>query len=54
MEIGDVKRMRELEKENAKLKDESEIIEELNILIEKHPRNGFWLLFNRLRKKGFA
>jgi putative transposase len=27
-----------------KLKDDSEIIEELNILVEKHPRNGFWLL----------
>ena len=37
-----------------KLKDDSEIIEELNTLVEKHPRNGFWLLFNRLRKKGFT
>jgi hypothetical protein len=43
METGDVKKMRELEKENAKL----------NKLVEKHPRNGFWLLLNRLRKQGF-
>ena len=37
-----------------KLKDDAEIIDALNDLVELHPRNSFWLLFNRLRKKGFA
>jgi putative transposase len=36
-----------------KLKDDSAVVDALNKLIEKHPRNGFWLLFNRLRKQGF-
>ena len=36
-----------------KLKDDSAVVNALNKLVEKHPRNGFWLLFNRLRKQGF-
>lgn len=28
------------------------MITALNKLVDKHPRNGFWLLFNRLRKLG--
>jgi len=37
-----------------KEKDDSAIIMVLNELVEKYPRNGFWLLFNRLRKLGFT
>ena len=37
-----------------KKKDDSAVITALNELVEKHPRNGFWLLFNRLRKLGFT
>ena len=36
-----------------KIKDDSAVIKALNDLVELHPRNGFWLLFNRLRKAGF-
>ena len=36
-----------------KLKNDEEIIDALNNLVELHPRNGFLLLFNRLRKMGF-
>ena len=35
-------------------KDDTPLIDALNILVDKHPRNGFWLLFNRLRKQGFT
>jgi len=28
------------------------VINAINELIDKHPRNGFWLIFNRLRKLG--
>jgi len=35
-----------------KIKDDSAVIKALNDLVELHPRNGFWLLFNRLRKAG--
>lgn len=38
----------------AKIKDDSEIINTLNSLVDKHPRNGFWLLFNRIRKLGYS
>lgn len=33
-----------------KPKDDTEVIDAINKLIDKHPRNGFWLIFNRLRK----
>lgn len=36
-----------------KPKDDTEVENALNALVEKFPRNGFWLLFNRLRKQGF-
>lgn len=35
-----------------KPKDDSEVINVINELIDKHPRNGFWLIFNRLRRLG--
>jgi len=35
-----------------KPKDDSEVIDALNSLVDKHPRNGFSLLFGRLRKMG--
>ena len=37
-----------------KPKDDSKVIEALNNLVDKYPRNGFWLLFNRLRKLGYT
>ena len=37
----------------AKPKDDSEVIEALNKLADKHPRNGFSLLFGRMRKLGY-
>jgi len=37
-----------------KPKDDSAVIEALNILVDKYPRNGFWLLFNRMRKQGYT
>lgn len=33
-------------------RDDREIIDSLNHLAQKHPRNGFWLLFDRLRQTG--
>lgn len=37
-----------------KPKDDSKVIEALNSLVDKYPRKGFWLLFNRLRKLGYT
>lgn len=37
----------------AKKKNDEEVIEQLNILTEKHPSIGFWKCYYRLRKKGF-
>lgn len=36
-----------------KVKDDSEIIEAINILLDKYPKNGFWLISNRLKKQGY-
>lgn len=33
-------------------KDDSEVLDKLNKLVESHPREGFWKLFNRLRNDG--
>lgn len=37
-----------------KPKDDSAVITALNNLVDKHSRNGFWLLFHRLRKLGYS
>jgi len=37
----------------SKPKDDSAVIEALNKLVDKHPRNGFSLLFGRLKKMGY-
>ena len=36
-----------------KVKDDSEVIEQLQLLVEKHVSIGFWQAYFRLRKKGF-
>lgn len=36
-----------------KPKDDSALVDAINVLVDRHPRNGFWLLFNRLRRQGF-
>lgn len=36
-----------------KPKDDTALVDALNALVDRYPRNGFWLLFNRLRKQGF-
>lgn len=37
----------------CKKNDDSEVIDELQILIEKHAVIGFWKCYHRLRRKGF-
>lgn len=37
-----------------KREDDSAIIDALHVLLEKHPRYGFWALFARLKRKGFG
>jgi putative transposase len=34
--------------------DDSAIIDALHTLLDKHPRYGFWALFDRLKRKGFG
>jgi putative transposase len=34
------------------IKDDTQVIDALNALVEKHPTEGFWQLYDRLRKKG--
>jgi transposase InsO family protein len=36
-----------------KLKDDTEVIDVLNNLVDKYPRNGFFLLYHRIRKLGY-
>jgi putative transposase len=37
-----------------KPKDDSAVVDALNALVERYPRNGFWLLLDRLRRQGFT
>lgn len=36
-----------------KLKDDTQVIEQLNSLVEKHPAIGFWQSFYRIRRKNY-
>ena len=36
-----------------KLKDDSELIDQLKAMVDKHPAIGFWQSFHRIRRKGF-
>lgn len=36
------------------IKDDSEIIDQLRDLVDKHPAIGFWQSFHRIRRKGFV
>lgn len=38
----------------AKVKDDSQLIRELQHLVEKHPSIGFWQSYYRLRRKGYV
>lgn len=38
---------------SLKTKNDTEVIEAINSVIDKHPRYGFYNLFKRLRRKGF-
>lgn len=35
-------------------KDDNEIVEQLKILVDKHPAIGFWKCFYRLKRQGYA
>lgn len=35
-------------------KDDDEIVEQLKILVDKHPAIGFWKCFHRLKRQGYA
>lgn len=36
-----------------KKSDDSHIIDAINTLVSKHPRNGFWKIFGRLQRQGY-
>ncbi len=36
-----------------KAKDDAQVIEQLNQLVEKHPAIGFWQSFYRIRRQGY-
>ena len=37
-----------------KLKDDAQVIEQLNHLVDKHPAIGFWQSFYRIRRQGYV
>lgn len=37
-----------------KLKDDTQVIEQLNHLVDKHPAIGFWQSFYRIRRQGYV
>ena len=39
---------------HPKEKDDQPVIDQLSMLIEKHPSIGFWMCYHRLRKQGFT
>ena len=36
-----------------KPKDDSVVIDAINSMLDKHPKDGFWLISNRLKRQGF-